>query len=137
MFVFFFFSSRRRHTRLTCDWSSDVCSSDLGVRATGCAIRVPGSTTASREPVIHRRPAESLMRAGADRVLGAKPVWMIAVIVAVAGSTRASADDPDTLRPGGRGTYQARAGDRCRLHDHVAGWVELVHVGLAGVRGGF
>src|SRR5690242_21619503 len=25
----FFFSSRRRHTRLTCDWSSDVCSSDL------------------------------------------------------------------------------------------------------------
>src|SRR6266571_5720221 len=28
--IFFFFSSRRRHTRLTCDWSSDVCSSDLG-----------------------------------------------------------------------------------------------------------
>src|SRR6201747_958359 len=27
----FFFSSRRRHTRLTCDWSSDVCSSDLAV----------------------------------------------------------------------------------------------------------
>src|SRR5438477_8541877 len=27
--VSFFFSSRRRHTRLTCDWSSDVCSSDL------------------------------------------------------------------------------------------------------------
>src|SRR6266480_5318085 len=32
-FFFFFFSSRRRHTRLTCDWSSDVCSSDLDVRA--------------------------------------------------------------------------------------------------------
>src|SRR5690242_4492981 len=29
MIFFFFFSSRRRHTRLTCDWSSDVCSSDL------------------------------------------------------------------------------------------------------------
>src|SRR5258706_8493877 len=27
---FFFFSSRRRHTRLVSDWSSDVCSSDLG-----------------------------------------------------------------------------------------------------------
>src|SRR5689334_23392918 len=27
---FFFFSSRRRHTRWNCDWSSDVCSSDLG-----------------------------------------------------------------------------------------------------------
>src|SRR5688572_32673605 len=29
-FLFFFFSSRRRHTRFDCVWSSDVCSSDLG-----------------------------------------------------------------------------------------------------------
>src|SRR2546430_3500131 len=29
----FFFSSRRRHTRFDCDWSSDVCSSDLIGRA--------------------------------------------------------------------------------------------------------
>src|SRR6266480_3805711 len=36
--MFFFFSSRRRHTRLTCDWSSDVCSSDLGYVITG-AVR--------------------------------------------------------------------------------------------------
>src|SRR5574340_1341048 len=28
--IFFFFSSRRRHTRSFGDWSSDVCSSDLG-----------------------------------------------------------------------------------------------------------
>src|SRR5438270_5400828 len=28
-FFYFFFSSRRRHTRFDCDWSSDVCSSDL------------------------------------------------------------------------------------------------------------
>src|SRR2546422_3379939 len=28
-FLFFFFSSRRRHTRCSRDWSSDVCSSDL------------------------------------------------------------------------------------------------------------
>src|SRR5260221_7343957 len=31
--MFFFFSSRRRHTRSLCDWSSDVCSSDLKVAA--------------------------------------------------------------------------------------------------------
>src|SRR5262245_62935963 len=31
VFGFFFFSSRRRHTRCLSDWSSDVCSSDLGV----------------------------------------------------------------------------------------------------------
>src|SRR6266446_7962613 len=38
--MFFFFSSRRRHTRLQGDWSSDVCSSDLG-----------DSPTLSQEPL--------------------------------------------------------------------------------------
>src|SRR5207253_6127259 len=32
---FFFFSSRRRHTRWPRDWSSDVCSSDLPILRTG------------------------------------------------------------------------------------------------------
>src|SRR2546430_15758750 len=37
--LFFFFSSRRRHTRFDCDWSSDVCSSDLnpGRTSTACS----------------------------------------------------------------------------------------------------
>src|SRR6266481_6101828 len=35
---FFFFSSRRRHTRWNCDWSSDVCSSDLVGISVGAAI---------------------------------------------------------------------------------------------------
>src|SRR5256885_6424629 len=35
--VYFFFSSRRRHTRLQGDWSSDVCSSDLQVTHAGLA----------------------------------------------------------------------------------------------------
>src|SRR5690242_7067323 len=34
----FFFSSRRRHTRLPCDWSSDVCSSDLTASIVGMGI---------------------------------------------------------------------------------------------------
>src|SRR5260370_31639785 len=29
VYIVFFFSSRRRNTRFKCDWSSDVCSSDL------------------------------------------------------------------------------------------------------------
>src|SRR6266487_1283049 len=42
----FFFSSRRRHTRWTGDWSSDVCSSDLGsapgeLRETESVLDVP------------------------------------------------------------------------------------------------
>src|SRR5438034_7921357 len=37
---FFFFSSRRRHTRSLCDWSSDVCSSDLLARPARRDLRV-------------------------------------------------------------------------------------------------
>src|SRR5437016_9924353 len=42
--LFFFFSSRRRHTRLVSDWSSDVCSSDLSrehqrAEPVGCRFR--------------------------------------------------------------------------------------------------
>src|SRR5258707_10584039 len=36
--MFFFFSSRRRHTRYWRDWSSDVCSSDLLLAAITIAI---------------------------------------------------------------------------------------------------
>src|SRR5215211_8016581 len=36
---FFFFSSRRRHTRSLCDWSSDVCSSDLVTRELVVTVR--------------------------------------------------------------------------------------------------
>src|SRR5438270_11974541 len=47
-FFFFFFSSRRRHTRFDCDWSSDVCSSDLD-----CSSR--SGRLASRPPVYGRQ----------------------------------------------------------------------------------
>src|SRR5205085_5250662 len=48
----FFFSSRRRHTRFDCDWSSDVCSSDLGdlnraIWATISAGTITSATTAT------------------------------------------------------------------------------------------
>src|SRR5690242_21504492 len=41
---FYFFSSRRQHTSLTCDWSSDVCSSDL----IGCRRASDGLAAESR-----------------------------------------------------------------------------------------
>src|SRR5690606_39836318 len=50
---FFFFSSRRRHTRFSRDWSSDVCSSDLLRRIpTPCSAPLPGGTraTSARTP---------------------------------------------------------------------------------------
>src|SRR2546430_12877731 len=46
----FFFSSRRRHTRFDCDWSSDVCSSDLGLIAEQASEMDPKK----REVVLHR-----------------------------------------------------------------------------------
>src|SRR2546430_4910564 len=42
--VRFFFSSRRRHTRFDCDWSSDVCSSDL--------LRSSGAPELHKEPLL-------------------------------------------------------------------------------------
>src|SRR5690606_31259965 len=51
----FFFSSRRRHTRFSRDWSSDVCSSDLGLV---CAY--PAETVAIYRLVKAGRLAEAL-----------------------------------------------------------------------------
>src|SRR5690348_17453765 len=47
--IFFFFSSRRRHTRWTGDWSSDVCSSDLLSPPTAIRTRTvpPGGLVAT------------------------------------------------------------------------------------------
>src|SRR5260221_8113271 len=42
--VVFFFSSRRRHTRSLCDWSSDVCSSDLPFAREAVAL-APGTAS--------------------------------------------------------------------------------------------
>src|SRR5256886_8742895 len=41
LFLCFFFSSRRRHTRFDCDWSSDVCSSDLGIIVEVFGLSIP------------------------------------------------------------------------------------------------
>src|SRR5436190_5288647 len=45
-FFIFFFSSRRRHTRSLCDWSSDVCSSDLSKGIAFLLTVMPASPSA-------------------------------------------------------------------------------------------
>src|SRR2546430_9196729 len=47
---FFFFSSRRRHTRFDCDWSSDVCSSDLESETSMSMIARPDLVHLDRAP---------------------------------------------------------------------------------------
>src|SRR2546422_8449803 len=54
-FCFFFFSSRRRHTRCSRDWSSDVCSSDLKLPESWGYFYVVCPNCAARAPV--GRPA--------------------------------------------------------------------------------
>src|SRR5256886_3769342 len=74
-----FFSSRRRHTRFDCDWSSDVCSSDL-VRhrlnanlVTISACNGSGTRAYSGEGLVGLSWA--FLRAGAHNVIGA--LWEV------------------------------------------------------------
>src|SRR6266478_7633906 len=54
---FFFFSSRRRHTRFDCDWSSDVCSSDLSSKR--CAISSAVTCDVSAQPSTATLPSRA------------------------------------------------------------------------------
>src|SRR2546427_12961366 len=60
MSCFFFFSSRRRHTRFDCDWSSDVCSSDLVLRQRGLTptLTLAGGGKARAQQAAQRLSAE-------------------------------------------------------------------------------
>src|SRR5205085_7497040 len=66
----FFFSSRRRHTRFDCDWSSDVCSSDL---APGGPYHLPAGPVRRPTPgCLANAPPEKLFRV-AERDVRAFP----------------------------------------------------------------
>src|SRR5215213_9528480 len=54
--VFFFFSSRRRHTRLVSDWSSDVCSSDLDAEGSEQWLARVSREVEQRVHLRHRHP---------------------------------------------------------------------------------
>src|SRR3954466_5173447 len=92
MYVFFF-SGRRSHTRLSCDWSSDVCSADLSEEHTSelqshdnlvcgvqtCAIPIRSeehtSELQSHDNPVCRLPLEKKLRPGgrAPGLAGAHP----------------------------------------------------------------
>src|SRR5256885_10707397 len=63
--IIFFFSSRRRHTRLQGDWSSDVCSSDL--ERMYIALTIPMMAKHARTcRMVRAMYIRSLLRRGAD-----------------------------------------------------------------------
>src|SRR3712207_9483785 len=62
MGMFFFFSSRRRHTRYWRDWSSDVCSSDLeGHRKVWARLRAMDGIRVSRKRVLRLMREHALL----------------------------------------------------------------------------
>src|SRR4030042_297544 len=61
---FFFFSSRRRHTRCSRDWSSDVCSSDLGSSFASWLFAIAANRVRTRRGRASAR--EALARQAAD-----------------------------------------------------------------------
>src|SRR5207248_8311931 len=94
----FFFSSRRRHTRSYGDWSSDVCSSDLG------GPRLPWRARAGPLQVLDHRVRDRVAAVHHPVALGqVQPVRVV-------GPPGAEADLPD---PGGR-SEERRVGEAGR-----------------------
>src|SRR5215211_4279624 len=84
----FFFSSRRRHTRSLCDWSSDVCSSDLHGSAATDARSLIVCSTGSCNACVNEENA------------GSRPMLRVALEVAFRGFLRRlvrSKSDEDDL----------------------------------------
>src|SRR5690606_40851229 len=98
-----FFSSRRRHTRFSRDWSSDVCSSDLiGAAAAACMFFVTGSNWALGVGLL----------VIATICLGSSLVVYDAVLVQIAHE-----DERDRVSSRGWRSEERRVGKECR-----AGW---------------
>src|SRR5690348_18216081 len=72
--LFFFFSSRRRHTRWTGDWSSDVCSSDLPGHLPP-AERQASACVGRRGGLRACRAGEQPLRAGVATEIGAEAAF--------------------------------------------------------------
>src|SRR5256886_4490925 len=68
---YFFFSSRRRHTRFDCDWSSDVCSSDLGPLSERLRLHDGRDVSADVDGLAHGVHGQSADLESGDGVLSA------------------------------------------------------------------
>src|SRR6266436_7945624 len=109
MIVCFFFSSRRRHTRCSRDWSSDVCSSDLG-RTNSILLRSdnPGRIALLRS-LIERLdvPARAI---GSTRVIYLKHAEATKLVEVLRGMLSAAPGAPaQTAAPGAGGRQIGRA----------------------------
>src|SRR3712207_2024038 len=81
----YFFSSRRRHTRYWRDWSSDVCSSDLGEEINKFGIVLEGEVTILKENSEGNRVIISVIKKGdlfgEMLVFSSRKIWPVTVMV--------------------------------------------------------
>src|SRR3989449_7498146 len=111
--IFFFFSSRRRHTRCSRDWSSDVCSSDLDGR-----------------PVLERLKA--MARGSLARATASDHLWLVlADGVARAGTREALLATVDSVGVSARRldlTAAVGAATRLRSEEHTSELQSRLHL---------
>src|SRR2546430_17031099 len=84
--VAFFFSSRRRHTRFDCDWSSDVCSSDLGQARRGHVYHVNFYQVRPGEEKAYDSALVSVVAPVFDELVKRKAVGSYLLLTKTAGS---------------------------------------------------
>src|SRR6266480_3389995 len=114
--LLFFFSSRRRHTRLTCDLSSDVCSSDLSARVPHALRLDLDELAVERDSVLLHGRAESFDAVDAlRRALSASP--LLADVTAGETRTTVAGSSSGCARRGSRPWERAREAPR-RLARH-------------------
>src|SRR2546430_16806054 len=107
MMFFFFFSSRRRHTRFDCDWSSDVCSSDL---TGGTLIQLETTQPVGTERIRSALDAAGIRDAEIQQFGGANEYKVQARLGTTAaltqGSTDSTAQAVDSALAHGLGPHQ-------------------------------
>src|SRR5207237_7404483 len=111
----FFFSSRRRHTRFKCDWSSDVCSSDLFIEMnTRIQVEHPVTELITGIDLVK---AQLLVAAGERLPYSQSDVQ----IRGHALECRINAEDPKTFMPspGPIRLWHAPGGPGIRVDSHV------------------
>src|ERR1039457_3160215 len=108
--MFFFFSSRRRHTRLQGDWSSDVCSSDLK----SCSCRSTHQPAVQFVTLCHRQlwlARASIRRSVLEQPLQPGPFEArrtgSSVALVISGGYAAEFSGPELFRLVGRGLRAA------------------------------
>src|SRR2546429_8814189 len=94
--AFFFFSSRRRHTRCSRDWSSDVCSSDLWI---GALVAWASSTSRTIWPRAESLPTRVARNVRLPVVVRLAPITSSPIFFATGSGSPGSSDSSTAEAP--------------------------------------